>query len=163
MSGWRPTNPISPTHLSTIHQSNRPESNRSFGAVLLSAEISSGYVLLKRRSASNAKKSPGGSLLRGIVYSCLKLLPCTHLYSETCTFFDSHSSLFFFRLFPLFSGSRTPLILSLFLHFTVPDAFNFLLLLFFFLPCRQELISCSDSFSDAVFFLPTNEKCGEWK
>ena len=91
------------------------------------------------------------------------MLPCTHLYSETCTFFDSHSSLFFFRLFPLFSGSRTPLILSLFLHFTVPDAFNFLLLLFFFLPCRQELISCSDSFSDAVFFLPTNEKCGEWK
>lgn len=104
-------------------------------------------------------RSSGGSSSIKTVY----LLPCTHLYSETCTFFDSHSSLFFFRLFPLFSGSRTPLILSLFLHFTVPDAFNFLLLLFFFLPCRQELISCSDSFSDAVFFLPTNEKCGEWK
>ena len=88
------------------------------------------------------------------------MLPCTHLYSETCTFFDSHSSLFFFRLFPLFSGSRTPLILSLFLHFTVPDAFNFLLLLFFFYPADKNSLAVPTAFPTPCSSFPQTRSAG---
>ena len=91
------------------------------------------------------------------------MLPCTHLYSETCTFFDSHSSLFSFRLSPLFSGSRTPLFFLSLPSLYRPRRIQFPSFAFLFLPCRQELISCSDSFFDAVFFLPIDEKCGEQK
>ena len=91
------------------------------------------------------------------------MLPCTHLYSETCTFFDSHSSLFSFCLFPFSEWLSYPSSSLSLTSLYRPRRIQFPSFAFLFLPCRQELISCSDSFSDAVFFLPIDEKCGEQK